>query len=128
MNRLVPAYGLYYLDNRPIVLRSAELRYFDLPVEQWSAALSRLRDAGCNAVSSYVPWRWHEPQPGAPDFAGTTHPARNLPRFLEQVQRADLVFLAHPGPFIRAGRGDNTQEAETLFLADRVLAPPVVQK
>jgi hypothetical protein len=107
MNRLVPAYGLYYLDNRPIVLRSAELRYFDLPVEQWSAALSRLRDAGCNAVSSDVPWRWHEPRPGAPDFAGTTHPARNLPRFLEDVERADLVFLARPGPFIHAGhRGD----------------------
>ncbi len=101
-NRLVAAYGLYYLDNRPFILRAAELHYFRVPANLWRVGLERLRDAGCNAIASYIPWSWHEPSPGTLDFGGRTHLQRHLTSFLEAVRDAGLQFMARPGPFISA--------------------------
>ncbi|MGI8422690.1 MAG: beta-galactosidase [Chloroflexota bacterium] len=101
-NRLTARDGRYYLDGRPTVLRSAELQYFRVPVEQWAESIDKLRAAGCNAVASYIPWSWHEPERGQCDFSGATDPQRNVVHFLELVRAAGLVFLARPGPFIYA--------------------------
>ncbi|MGH2353922.1 MAG: beta-galactosidase [Chloroflexota bacterium] len=101
-NRLTATSGRYHLDGRPIVLRAAELQYFRVPAEQWANSVARLRDAGCNAIASYIPWSWHEPSQGRLDFSGRTHPQRDLIQFLETVRHAGLVFLARPGPFIYA--------------------------
>src|SRR5581483_5387444 len=92
--RLVAAYGLYYLDNQPFVLRAAELPYYRLPRRQWPAQLAALRDAGFTAIAADLPWSWHEPEPGRLDFTGETHPDRALLELLEQIDRHDLVFIA----------------------------------
>jgi len=96
--RLVAAYGLYYLDNQPFVLRAAELPYYRLPRRQWPAQLAALRDAGFTAIAADLPWSWHEPEPGRLDFTGETHPDRALLELLEQIDRHDLVFIARVGP------------------------------
>ncbi|MBI3972231.1 MAG: beta-galactosidase [Chloroflexi bacterium] len=101
-NRLVSAYGLYYLDNRPIVLRAAELPYFRVPAVQWETSIAKLHDAGCNAISSSIPWTVHEWELGRLDFAGRFDAQSNLLRFLELVERAGMIFLARPGPFMCA--------------------------
>ncbi|HET7768331.1 MAG TPA: beta-galactosidase [Chloroflexota bacterium] len=101
-NRLTAREGRYYLDGRPTILRSAELQYFRVPAEQWTESIDKLRAAGCNAIASYIPWSWHEPEQGQYDFTGETDPQRNVVRFLELVRDAGLVFLARPGPFIYA--------------------------
>ena len=101
-NRLTAHEGRYYLDGRPIVLRSAELQYFRVPSDQWAESIDKLRAAGCNAIASYIPWSWHEPEQGQYDFIGQTDPQRDVVRFLELVRDAGLVFLARPGPFIYA--------------------------
>ena len=103
-HRLVAAYGLYYLDNRPFIVRATEWPYYRVPADQWRAGLARLRDAGCNAIASAIPWSWHEPSPGSLDFTGQTHPQRNLTTFLAAIQAAGLVFMARPGPLIDAER------------------------
>ncbi|HEU5316194.1 MAG TPA: beta-galactosidase, partial [Chloroflexota bacterium] len=101
-NRLTAREGRYELDGRPTLLRSVELQYFRVPAEQWAESIDKLRAAGCNAISSYIPWSWHEPERGSYDFTGRTDPQRNVVRFLELVRSAGLVFLARPGPFIYA--------------------------
>lgn len=96
--RLVAAYGLYYLDNRPFVLRAAELPYHRVPRHQWPAQLAALREAGFTAIAADLPWSWHEPEPGRLDFTGETHPERALLELLEQIDRCGLVFIARAGP------------------------------
>ncbi len=78
------------------------MHYFRVPRDEWSASLSRIRSLGLTAVSTYVPWVWHEPSEGRFDFAGETHPARDLVGFLEECRRRHLLVLARPGPLIYA--------------------------
>ncbi|HEX2185299.1 MAG TPA: beta-galactosidase [Chloroflexota bacterium] len=95
-HRLVGAYGLYYLDNQPVLLRAATVPYAEVPAAEWAPAVERLRAAGCNAVTSPLPWAWHAPAPGEADFTGRTHPQRDLAGFLRLVRDAGLSFLACP--------------------------------
>ncbi|HEV2126556.1 MAG TPA: beta-galactosidase, partial [Chloroflexota bacterium] len=130
-NRLVAADGRYYLDGRPTLLRAAELQYFRIPAEQWAESIDKLRAAGCNAIASYLPWAWHEPEPGQYDFTGETHPQRNAVRFLKLVRDAGLVFIARPGPFIYAeyeGFGYPSWLAEAIpqALAQRPNGKPAI--
>ncbi len=96
--RLVPAYGLYYLDNQPLVLRAGSVPYWSVPPQEWAERLQRQRDAGCNAVLATVPWRWHAPTMGQADLAGATHPQRDLGAYLHLAQREGLVAFLRPGP------------------------------
>lgn len=102
LNRLQARDGHYLLDGQATVLRSAELQYFRIPAEQWPESIDRLRAAGVNAIASYIPWSWHEPEQGRYDFTGRTDPQRDVVRFLTLVRDAGMVFLARPGPFIYA--------------------------
>jgi hypothetical protein len=78
------------------------MHYFRVPREQWTASLARVRSLGLSAVSTYLPWVWHEPRPGHFDFTGETHPARDLVGFLEACRRHGILVLARPGPLIYA--------------------------
>lgn len=104
ISRLVAAYGIYYLDNQPVLLRSAELDYARLPAQRWADRLQKLRDSGSNAVTARVPWSWHEPDQGTLDFEGLSDARRDLVSFVAAVHSAGLVFLARPGPCDSAAR------------------------
>ncbi len=92
--------GSSTLEGAPVL--SAELHYFRAPPEDWLLLLVRLRQLGANTVSTYVPWCWHEPQPGAFDFTGATDPQRNLLRFVHLCAVLGLRLILKPGPFVDA--------------------------
>lgn len=92
--------GSSALDGAPIL--AAELHYFRTPPENWLWLLVRLRQMGANTVSTYVPWCWHEPQPGVFDFTGATDPQRNLVHFVHLCRSLGLRLILKPGPFIDA--------------------------
>ncbi len=94
--------GVFTLDGRPWLWRAGEFQYFRIRPELWRPGLEKLKAAGFNAVSSYIPWVWHEPEEGALDFSGQTHPQRNLPAFLEACRASGLPLMARPGPYIYA--------------------------
>ncbi len=102
MARLGARDGVFLLDGQPWLLRAGELQYFRIRTELWRPALEKLRAAGFNALSSYIPWIWHEPEEGTLDFTGQTHPQRNLIGFLEACREAGMPFMARPGPYIYA--------------------------
>ena len=64
----------------------------------WPDRLARAKEAGLNAVASYIPWRWHEVQEGNFDFTGKTHPRRNRVEFLRLVSESGLFFIPRIGP------------------------------
>lgn len=101
-NRLGAEGGAFTLDGRRMFLYDGELHYFRVRPDLWRPGLERLKAAGMNAVSTYLPWVWHEPEEGAFDFTGKTKPGRNLERFLEECRAVGLFVMARPGPLIYA--------------------------
>ena len=81
---------------------SGEFHYFRVPRRNWRDRLAAVRDLGFDAVSIYVPWNWHEPQPGAIDFTGRTLPERDLLGALDEISAVGLKCIYRPGPFITA--------------------------
>jgi hypothetical protein len=102
MARLSAQDGVFTLDGRPWFWRAGEFQYFRIRPDLWRPGLAKLKAAGFNAVSSYIPWVWHEPEEGALDFRGRTHSQRNLVAFLEACRASGLPLLARPGPYIYA--------------------------
>jgi hypothetical protein len=94
--------GVFTLDGQPWLWRAGEFQYFRIRPDLWRPGLEKLKAAGFNAISSYIPWVWHEPEEGALDFSGQTHPQRNLIAFLEACREAGLPVMARPGPYIYA--------------------------
>jgi beta-galactosidase len=94
--------GGFLLDGRPHFVFSGEIHYFRLRPREWPLHLRAARAAGLNAVSSYVPWLWHEPAPGTFDFAGRTHAQRDLVGYLRLVREHGLHFIARVGPVSNA--------------------------
>lgn len=94
--------GQFWLDDQPLLLQAGEFHYFRSPAEQWRQRLGLLKDAGFNAVATYIPWLWHEVTPGAPDLDGHTHPVRNLAGFLDLAAEMGFWLIPRPGPYIMA--------------------------
>lgn len=101
-NRLGAEGGAFTLDGRRIFLYDGELHYFRVRPDLWRPGLERLKAAGMNAVSTYLPWVWHEPEEGTFDFTGESKPGRNLKRFLEECREVGLAVMVRPGPLIYA--------------------------
>lgn len=93
---------LFWLDGRPLLVQAGEFHYFRSPPGEWAHRLELLRRAGCNAVASYIPWRWHELEEGQVDLDGHGHPMRDLAGFLDLAAEMGLYIIARPGPYIMA--------------------------
>jgi len=57
-----------------------------------------MRQAGCNFISTYVPWNWHEPEEGRYLW----DKGRDLDLFLKLCQKHNLYVVLKPGPYICA--------------------------
>ena len=94
--------GQFSLDGKPLFIQAGEFHYFRAPRDEWRNRLDLLKAAGFNAVAAYMPWLWHQPVDGAPDFDGHTHPIRDLAGFLDLAKEMGLYIIARPGPYIMA--------------------------
>jgi hypothetical protein len=85
-----------------VPLLAAEVPYFRIPRDDWELMLVRARQLGANTICSYVPWCWHEPQPGAFDLTGTSDLRRDVVGFVRLCGRLGLRVILKPGPFVDA--------------------------
>jgi hypothetical protein len=99
--------GTLLVDGRPTFLYGGELQYFRVRApdfdpsrthRMWEESLNLMLRAGMNLVTTYVPWDYHNPEPGRWDFTG----ARDLARFLELVAERGMYLCFKPGPLITA--------------------------
>lgn len=51
-------------DGKPFRYVSGSMHYFRSPQGVWRDRLKKMREAGLNAVSTYVEWSQHEKKPG----------------------------------------------------------------
>lgn len=94
--------GYFEIDGREKFIASGEVQYFRLEKESWETIITRLKEANCNTLSTYVPWNWHEYEKGQFDFSGKTHPSRDLKSFLDIVKKNGLNLIIKIGPHIHA--------------------------
>ena len=87
-------------------LRDSGTRLRDLRLQQavveTRQRLALAREAGCNAVASYIPWLVHELPDGSIDVTGATDPQRDVGAFIDLVAEEGMWFIARPGPFVMA--------------------------
>ncbi|WP_144429964.1 beta-galactosidase [Paenilisteria newyorkensis] len=90
------------IDGKAVLVMCGEIHYFRLAREDWEDRIVKLKEAGCNAVASYIPWICHEPVRGQVDLTGTTRAELDLGAFIDLCASHALYFFARPGPFIMA--------------------------
>lgn len=89
-------------DGKPFFLVSGEMHYFRVKKRDWPRHLEKMKKAGLDAVTTYIPWSWHEPEPGSFDLSGRTDPQRDIEGFLDLCGQLGLVLVVKPGPYILA--------------------------
>lgn len=92
----------FYIDDKKIFLNSGEIHYFRIRRELWDRHLDEAVNAGLKAVSTYVPWAWHEEEEGMFDFDGSTCSEKDLNGWLRKCKEHGLHAIVKPGPFILA--------------------------
>ncbi|NJP50141.1 glycosyl hydrolase [Streptomyces sp. SBST2-5] len=90
------------VDGRPTLVLGGEIHYFRLRRKDWQSRLDRAKDAGLNAIATYVPWMWHETPDGSIDVTGRTRPERDLGAFLDLCIDNGFDIVPRPGPFTMA--------------------------
>lgn len=90
------------INNEDVFLFGGELHYFRIPKGEWRDRIRKLKEAGANLVSTYIPWKFHEMEEGHIDLTGETRPERDLPAFLELIQEEGMYSLVRPGPYVMA--------------------------
>ena len=89
--------GLYLSGERTLLV-SGDFHYFRTLPGGWARRLALMKDFGLTAVTTYVAWNLHEPQPGTFCFDGIA----DLPRFLAEAQRAGLYVILRCSPYMCA--------------------------
>jgi beta-galactosidase len=92
----------FCINDQKVFLNSGEIHYFRIRRELWDKHLVAAKEAGLMAVSTYIPWAWHEQEEGVFDLTGETHPECDLNRWLQCCQDHGLYCIVKPGPFILA--------------------------
>ena len=101
---------------RRIAFYAGAMHYWRVEPARWARCLAAMHGLGLTIVETYVPWRVHEPAPGARSWERE----HDLARFLEAAATAGLTVVLRPGPHINA-------ELTSFGMPDHVLAEPACQ-
>ena len=93
---LTPERDHFQLDGKRFRILSGSFHYFRTHPAQWQDRLLKMKSAGLNTVSTYVPWNLHEEKESKYEFAGLW----NIVGFIKAVESAGLKLIVRPGPYI----------------------------
>jgi beta-galactosidase len=89
----------FLLDGEPFQIISGELHPARIPSEYWRHRVKMAKAMGCNTISAYIFWNYHEQEEGVYDFSSGNH---NIREFIEIVQDEGMWLIVRPGPYICA--------------------------
>jgi len=89
----------FLLDKKPFQIISGEMHPARIPVEYWRHRIQMAKAMGCNTISAYIFWNFHESQEGVYDFETENH---NLAQFFQIVQEEEMFLIVRPGPYVCA--------------------------
>ena len=83
-------------DGEPLSVRSGSVHYSRVPRAYWRDRLERAKALGLNAVTTYVPWNFHEDVEGRFDFSTD----RDVYAFVDEAHKLDLLLILRIGPYM----------------------------
>jgi beta-galactosidase len=89
----------FMLDGQPFQIISGELHPARIPAEYWRHRIQMAKAMGCNTISAYIFWNYHEPQEGVYEFTEGNH---NLQEFMKLVKEEEMWLILRPGPYVCA--------------------------
>ncbi|KAM6449734.1 beta-galactosidase [Liasis olivaceus] len=92
------ARNCFLKDGKPFRYISGSIHYSRIPRFYWKDRLLKMKMAGLDAVQTYVPWNFHEPEPGVYNFTDD----RDLEYFLKLADEIGLLVILRAGPYICA--------------------------
>ena len=90
------------IDGKDVFIYSGAFHYFRCPKPLWRERFQKIKDAGFNAVETYVPWNWSERQmpAGLDDFSKVD--LNDLNDWLTMAEQFGFYVIIRPGPYICA--------------------------
>jgi len=89
----------FIIGGKPTLVLAGEVHYFRLDRKDWPDRVRKAKEAGCNAIATYIPWLYHEEVQGEIDLTGSKKPESDLGAFIDLCKSLGLWFIARPGPF-----------------------------
>ena len=89
----------FLLDGEPYQIIAGEMHPARIPAEYWLHRIRMAKAMGCNTISVYLFWNYHESEEGVYDF---TTENRNLKEFFRLVAEEDMWLIVRPGPYVCA--------------------------
>ena len=89
----------FLLDGNPFQIISGEMHPARIPEQYWRHRIRMAKAMGCNTISVYIFWNYHEQQENVFDF---TSPDHNLGEFFKMAQDEHLWIIVRPGPYVCA--------------------------
>jgi beta-galactosidase len=89
----------FLLDGKPYQIISGEMHPARIPAEYWRHRIQMAKAMGCNTISAYVFWNYHEAEEGVYDFSTGN---KNLAEFFKIAQDEEMWILLRPGPYVCA--------------------------
>jgi len=89
----------FLLDGKPFQFISGEIHPARIPAEYWQHRIRMAKAMGCNTISAYIFWNYHETAEGVFDFSTWN---RDLARFVSLAQQEGLWVILRPGPYVCA--------------------------
>lgn len=90
--------GHFYRNGQITPIISGEMHYPRIPHQYWRHRLQMMKAMGLNAVTTYVFWNAHEPEPGKWNFEGDN----NLAEYIKIAGEEGLMVILRPGPYVCA--------------------------
>lgn len=88
----------FIIKGKRVILFGGEVHYFRVPHELWDERLKKMKQAGLNFISAYIPWNWHEQEEGVYTWEGD----HDLRKFLDICKKYNFYVALKPGPYICA--------------------------
>ena len=89
----------FLLDKQPFQIISGELHPARIPFEYWRHRIWMAKAMGCNTISAYIFWNYHESEEDVFDFSTGN---RNLAEFFKICQEEEMWLIIRPGPYVCA--------------------------
>ncbi len=89
----------FLLDGKPFQVISGEMHPARIPEEYWRHRIRMAKAMGCNTVSVYIFWNYHESSEGLYDFHTGN---RNISEFITIAAEEGMWVIIRPGPYVCA--------------------------
>lgn len=90
----------FFVDGKKTFFFGGEVHYFRIPKADWEDRILKVKDAGGNLISTYIPWIIHEQVQGDIDVIGKNRSENDLGYFLSLIKKHKMYCMVRLGPYI----------------------------